>query len=57
MKPASVYTEQANVRIDRETKAEIDFLRSQGVDTAKLQRDAVKEVVAKAVQQFRKSAS
>lgn len=53
MKPSRVFTGgQINLKIDPELKHQIEYLKTLGVDTSELMREAVRDTVQEAINQF-----
>jgi hypothetical protein len=57
MKPSFVYTDQFNVRIERELKEDIRFLAGQGVEVSDLLRPVIREAVRRAKERITDKAS
>jgi TRAP-type C4-dicarboxylate transport system substrate-binding protein len=55
MKPAFVYTEQFNLRIEKDLKEDIRFLSDSGVEVSELVRPVFRELVQKARRQIEDS--
>lgn len=54
MKPAFVYTEQFNMRIERELKEDIKFLAGHGVEVAELLRPLVRKEIERAKEKIKR---
>lgn len=46
--PNRVFTEQINVKVDVETKSDVHLLKSHGIDTAELFREALRATIQRA---------